>query len=111
MHRDLRADADGPLAHAHHPVAGVPLGCGADADSVVGDDEPGTQCRLVARDGIDSLLFSAGNAEALAKTLNRVLTEPGLAGELRDEGTKRADAYSFDALAKLYVQRYERLLA
>ncbi len=67
--------------------------------------------RLVARDGIDSLLFPAGDAEALAKSLNKVLTEPDLAGGLRDEGTKRANAYSFDALAKLYAQRYERLLA
>lgn len=66
--------------------------------------------RLVARDKLDSILTPAGDVEALAKALNRVLTEPDLAAELRAEGTKRANEYSFDALATLYAQRYERLL-
>ncbi len=66
--------------------------------------------RLVARDQIDALLTPAGDVEALAKALHRVLTEPGLADELRNEGSKRANEYSFDALATLYVQRYERLI-
>jgi phosphatidyl-myo-inositol alpha-mannosyltransferase len=67
--------------------------------------------RLVARDTIDSLLTPAGNADALAKALLRVITEPGLANSLVANGTERANEHSFDALATLYVQRYETLLA
>jgi phosphatidyl-myo-inositol alpha-mannosyltransferase len=67
--------------------------------------------RLVARDTIDSLLTPAGDADALAKALLRVITEPGLADALRANGTERANEYSFDALATLYAQRYEALLA
>ena len=67
--------------------------------------------RLVARDNVDSLLVPAGDVEALAKSLSRVLNEPDLADELRAEGAKRANEYSFDALARLYTQRYERLVS
>lgn len=66
--------------------------------------------RLVARDQIDSLLTPAGDSDALATAVNRVLTEQGLADRLRAGGNRRADEYSFDALATLYGQRYQRLL-
>lgn len=65
--------------------------------------------RLVARNGVDSLLVPPGDARALGAALARVLADADLAESLRAEGRARAEAYSFDALATAYVERYRKL--
>jgi phosphatidyl-myo-inositol alpha-mannosyltransferase len=66
--------------------------------------------RLVARNGIDSILVAPSDPPALAHALTTVLTNAHIAQSLRTEGAKRADEYSFDALADEYVKRYRTLL-
>ena len=60
----------------------------------------------VARAGRDALLVEPGNSEALAETLVRVLQEPATARELVESGEQRADHFSMDRLASIYVDIY-----
>lgn len=65
--------------------------------------------RNVATDGVDAVLVSPGDAEALAASLARVLTDPALADELVAAGARRADEFSMTTLAARYVDIYERI--
>ncbi|MFN8476120.1 MAG: glycosyltransferase family 1 protein [Anaerolineae bacterium] len=50
--------------------------------------------------GDAALMFPAGNAQALADTLRRLLDDPGLQNELRARGPTRADAFSWERAAR-----------
>lgn len=65
--------------------------------------------RNVATDGIDSLLVRPNDPVLLAKALQRVLTEPSVREQLVLSGSQTATRYSMDALARAYIERYERL--
>src|SRR5688572_27687404 len=56
--------------------------------------------------GPAALLVPPGNAGALSWALNRVLTDPELAGRLRQEGPKSAAPYTWDASARLHLDAY-----
>lgn len=67
--------------------------------------------RRVARDGREALLVEPRQAAALADAIRRVLTEPGLGGDLVEAGASRADEFSMDTLAGQYRDIYESILA
>ena len=66
--------------------------------------------RNVATDGENALLVEAGNAQALASAMSRVIADPRLATRLTDAGRIHAQSYSLDALADHYVVLYEKAL-
>jgi phosphatidylinositol alpha-mannosyltransferase len=76
---------------------------------VVASDIPGY--RNVAREGVDALLVPPGDVEALATALRSVLADSALADRLRASGAARADEFSMEGLADVYIQRYEALIA
>jgi phosphatidylinositol alpha-mannosyltransferase len=67
--------------------------------------------RNVASDGVDSLLTERGDSQALAAALRRALGDSSLRAELVAAAEQRAQAFSMERLAELYVERYQRLLA
>lgn len=66
--------------------------------------------RNVATDGIDALLVRPNDPMLLAKALHRVLSEPSVSEQLVLSGSQTATRYSLDALARAYIERYERLV-
>lgn len=66
--------------------------------------------RNVATDGVDALLVTPGDTEALASALRRLLDDRPLAERLVAAGRLRAEDFSMRTLADRYVERYERLL-
>ncbi len=64
-----------------------------------------------ARHGSDALLFPAGDHSALAGAIGELLRDPGRAAELVASADERADEFSMDRLADLYLQRYAALLS
>jgi phosphatidylinositol alpha-mannosyltransferase len=66
--------------------------------------------RNVATDCVDALLAPVGDAEALAKSLARVLEDEGLRAELVAGGHRRAEELSMSRLADRYLEIYEELL-
>jgi phosphatidylinositol alpha-mannosyltransferase len=76
---------------------------------VVASDIPGY--RNVAREGVDAVLVPPGDVGALAAALRSVLTDSALADRLRSAGSARADEFSMEGLADVYVERYEELVA
>ncbi|MDQ2648290.1 MAG: glycosyltransferase family 4 protein [Actinomycetota bacterium] len=65
--------------------------------------------RNVATDGLDALLAPVGDAQALAKSLNRVLEDPGLRAELVAGGRRRAEQLSMSRLAERYLEIYDEV--
>ncbi|MGH2604077.1 MAG: glycosyltransferase family 4 protein, partial [Dehalococcoidia bacterium] len=65
--------------------------------------------RNVASHGVDALLTEPGDSEALAAALRRALGDGRLQAELVAAGEQRAQQFSMERLAGLYVERYERL--
>ncbi len=65
--------------------------------------------RVTSGDGHDAELFATGSPTDLAKALLRVL-EHGPEVDVRVEsGFQRANRYSMDALAEVYIARYQQL--
>jgi glycosyltransferase involved in cell wall biosynthesis len=63
-------------------------------------------------DGESGLLVPAGDPEALAAAIRRVLEEPGLAERLRDNALERArGAFTAEAMGRAYTALYARVLA
>ena len=65
--------------------------------------------RLVARPDQDGILVEPGDVAALGDALCRVLDDPGLRDRLVESGTCRAETFSMDRLADLYLEIYERV--
>jgi phosphatidyl-myo-inositol alpha-mannosyltransferase len=65
--------------------------------------------RNVATDGIDSVLVEPGDARGLAAALRRVLDDADLRARIIARGTPRADEFSMDRLAQLYLERYRQI--
>lgn len=63
----------------------------------------------VARDKVEAVLVDPGSPEELADGIRAVLDDPGLARRLVEGGRLRADTFSMDHLADLYVDLYESL--
>jgi len=63
--------------------------------------------REIIRDGVDGLLFPAGNAAELAARLLRLARDPALAAQLQKQSQARAAQFSVDAA----VATIERLAA
>jgi phosphatidylinositol alpha-mannosyltransferase len=66
--------------------------------------------RNVATNGHDSVLVPPGDAEAVATALRSVLTDRLLRERLRSQGRRRADQFSMDRLADLYIERYRMVI-
>ncbi|MDW3218895.1 MAG: glycosyltransferase family 4 protein [Acidimicrobiales bacterium] len=75
---------------------------------VVASDIPGYA--NAARQGSDALLFPAGDAAALARSLREVMRDERRRDALVTSGRERAEEFSMAALADLYLVRYERIL-
>lgn len=65
----------------------------------------------VARHDIDAQLVPPGDATALATALNDALVGGSFVEQRIVAGRKRADEFSMESLADLYIEKYERLLA
>lgn len=76
---------------------------------VVASDLPGY--RNVARRGSEAIFFPPGDAGALAEALSEVLAGGEGAAGLRKAAYERAEEFSMDRLAGLYLDFYERALA
>lgn len=74
---------------------------------IVASDLPGY--RKVARPDQDAVLVSPGDARALAAGLGHVLGDLALAAALVDSGRQRAEEFSMDRLARLYLDLYQRV--
>lgn len=65
----------------------------------------------VIRDGVDGLLVPPEDPEALARALERVLAEEGLAARLAEGGRARLPEYAMDGIMRRLVDLYRRLVA
>ncbi len=63
----------------------------------------------VASDGVDALLTPPGDAEALARTLHRALTDGPARAGLLAAAELRAGEFAMTRLGEAYAERYERL--
>jgi phosphatidylinositol alpha-mannosyltransferase len=63
----------------------------------------------VARHDVDAILTPAGDAAALAASLQTGLGDPALARRLVTAGEARAAEFSMERLAERYVELYERV--
>lgn len=66
--------------------------------------------RNVATHDVNALLVEAGDVDALASALARVLVDARLRQRLVEAGSVHAESYSMDALADRYIEIYHRLL-
>lgn len=75
---------------------------------IVASDLPGY--RKVARPDVDALVSEPGDAAALARNLLAVLGDADRAAAMVASGRARADEFSMDRLADLYLELYARVL-
>ena len=75
--------------------------------AIVASDIPGYA--RVARPDLDAVLVPPGDAAALARALDEVLSDGRRAAQLVASGDSRATEFSMDRLAEGYVERYQRL--
>jgi phosphatidylinositol alpha-mannosyltransferase len=75
---------------------------------VVASDLPGY--RNVARPDVEAVMTPPGDAQALAAELNAVLSDSARSAGLVAAGWERAEEYSMTNLARLYLERYHRLI-
>jgi len=64
----------------------------------------------VATDEVDALLPPPGDAAALARSIERALTDRDLSDRLRDAGTERAGEFAMSTLVDRYLELYEQVL-
>jgi phosphatidyl-myo-inositol alpha-mannosyltransferase len=74
---------------------------------VVATDLPGY--RNVTRPGVEARLVPPGDSDALAKAIEAALDETAETAEMVARGRARAETFSMDSLASLYLDMYERL--
>jgi glycosyltransferase involved in cell wall biosynthesis len=61
-------------------------------------------------DGLDGLLYEAGDIDALAALLSRLAHDPDLRDRLREGGLRRAQDFTSAKIAPLVVDVYTGLL-
>ena len=71
---------------------------------VITTDGPG--CRDIVRNGRDGLVIPAGDTEALAEAMIRVIHEPALRKDLARSALARAPDFSWDHVVDLYLDVY-----
>jgi phosphatidylinositol alpha-mannosyltransferase len=76
--------------------------------ALVASDLPGYA--NVARAGRDALLVPPGDASLLAKAINEVLGSPARRAELVASGHERAERFSMNRLADLYIDYYREAI-
>ncbi|REJ81462.1 MAG: DUF1972 domain-containing protein [Acidobacteria bacterium] len=107
-----RALQHGALAYVHatevggtHPALVEAMGA---ANCVLVNDTP--ENREVAGDA--GLYFRAGDPESLRQLLERIESDPAAAEDLGRRAARRAEAaYSWTAVARLYVELFDQLVA
>jgi len=82
------------------------MACGT---SVVASDCPHGPNEIIT-DGVNGLLIPPKNPQALAQAIIKVLTNPDLAQQLKENGKKRAQDFDSGAIASLYGQLFANLL-
>ena len=82
------------------------MACGT---PVVASDIPGYS--KVARGGKDAVLVPPGDSQTLASAIEKIIQNPDQAEKLTDRGVKRAEFFSMQRLARLYLNSYESILA
>ena len=75
---------------------------------VVASDIPGYA--KVASQGKDAVLVPAGDSQALAGAIEKILRNSDQAEELVTRGMKRAEFFSMRRLAETYLESYEAIL-
>jgi glycosyltransferase involved in cell wall biosynthesis len=65
----------------------------------------------VVREGVDGLLFPPGDHVAIARQVDRLLTDPKLRGEVAERGRERVRAFTGVNTHRQTVERVNRLLA
>ena len=80
----------------------------AAATPVVASDIDGYA--TVARSGADAALVPPGDPAALAKAINEALAGGPQVDEQVRSGLERAEQFSMEALADLYIDKYQRLI-
>lgn len=60
--------------------------------------------------GDGGILVADGDVEAMARAVRSVLTEPGLAAEVRERGLARAATFGWDGTARAYAELYRSAL-
>ena len=81
------------------------MACGT---PVVASDIPGYA--KVARQGEDAVLVPAGDSQAFAGAIEKILRNPDQAEKLVNRGMKRAEFFSMRRLAETYLESYEAIL-
>jgi glycosyltransferase involved in cell wall biosynthesis len=81
----------------------------AAARPIVASDLP--SLREVLSDGVNALLVPADDAQALARGINRLLTEPALCRRLVQQARQDAEAYSWDKRAATVMNFIQNRLA
>ena len=77
--------------------------------AVVATDIPGY--RGVVRDGVEAILCRSGDDAGLAKAIMCLIEDPALLMRLQEAGKLRAEEFSMDRIADIYIDRYQRLLS
>ena len=75
---------------------------------IVASDIPGY--RDVARDGVEAVLVTPGDPDALVTGVAKVLEDPALAKALGEGGRARAVQYDWDSVTAKIVQLYREIL-
>jgi len=65
----------------------------------------------VIEDGVNGLLVSPGDPEALARAIDRLLAERDLARRLSEEAQERAKDYDWEVLAERVLRVYQGVIA
>jgi glycogen synthase len=65
----------------------------------------------VIEDGVNGLLVSPGDPEALARAIDRLLAERDLACRLSEEAQERAKDYDWEVLAERVLRVYQGVIA
>ena len=81
------------------------MACGT---PVVASDIPGYA--KVARQGKDAVLVPAGDPEAFASAIEKILRNSDQAEKLSIQGMKRVESFSMKRLAETYLESYEAIL-
>lgn len=64
----------------------------------------------LVRDGVDGILVDAGDVDALARAIVRLLKHPELRAKMGAAGAKRVREFSWDSTARVVLDSYEKAL-